>query len=249
MTLRLMLKELANPLALCLILILLAALSRRPKVCRLLCIAAGCILLFLSTPKVSDLLMESLESKYNSPKLTDVSPEAAIVVLGGMLRLPGGRHSDAELTDASDRLRCAAQLYHLGKAPLIVISGGSDTAQSESQVAKSVLIEWGIPSNAIQTEEAARTTNQNASFSYQLLKREGIGRVILVTSASHMPRAVAAFRGVGLSVVPVPSDFRTGWRQRPFPLDYVPTPSALETASIAVREWLGMKFYQTMGWT
>src|ERR1700730_8536054 len=101
MTFRLMLKELSNPMGLCLLLLLLAViLSRRPKACRLLCVSVGLLLLILSTPKVSESLMASVEWHYGEPRLTYIPKEPAIIILGGgLVRLPGGRHRDIEFTD------------------------------------------------------------------------------------------------------------------------------------------------------
>ena len=60
-------------------------------------------------------------------------------------------------------------------------------------------------------ETGSINTRENALDSYGLLAPRGIRRIILVTSALHMPRAAVAFRKAGFDVIPAPADFVTGW--------------------------------------
>jgi len=117
------------------------------------------------------------------------------VVLGGSIHMPSTAHHGSAIIDSSDRLLMALRLYHAGKAPLVVLSGGNNPLfteevpeQSEAEVMRSLLGEWGIPDSAIQVEGGSINTHENASFSYRLLASRGIGRIILVTSAMHMRR-------------------------------------------------------------
>jgi uncharacterized SAM-binding protein YcdF (DUF218 family) len=110
----------------------------------------------------------------------------------------------------------------------------------------SLLQEWGIPPNAILTEENSVNTRENATRSYDLLSVRNIRKIILVTSAIHMPRAVAAFRNVGFEVVPAPADFRTGWDRDD--MDWLPDPRSLTITKQALREWMGLWIYRLGGW-
>ena len=94
----------------------------------------------------------------------------------------------------------------------------------------------------------AINTRENALFSHQLLARHGIGRIILVTSAIHMPRATAAFRKVRFEVVAAPADFQTGWRKSSAMFRWIPEAGALGGSSKAIREWLGLSVYRLRGW-
>jgi uncharacterized SAM-binding protein YcdF (DUF218 family) len=111
-----------------------------------------------------------------------------------------------------------------------------------------LLVEWGIPDAAIQVEGGSINTRENALFSHQLLARRGIGRIILVTSAIHMPRAAAAFRKAGFDVVAAPADFQTGWGESSAMFRWIPTAGALGGSSRAIREWLGLSVYRLRGW-
>jgi uncharacterized SAM-binding protein YcdF (DUF218 family) len=60
-----------------------------------------------------------------------------------------------------------------------------------------MLQEWGVPKDAILMEGASENTRQNATMSYETLAPRGIHKILLVTSAMHMPRAAAVFRKAG----------------------------------------------------
>ena len=123
------------------------------------------------------------------------------------MRAPNATHKRGDFSDAMDRLLHGFRLYRAGKAPLILISGGHVPmfgmgTQTEAEAARSVLEEWGVPESAILVDTRSKNTVENGTFSRDLLASRGIHRALLVTSALHMPRAVAAFRKAGLEVEP-----------------------------------------------
>jgi uncharacterized SAM-binding protein YcdF (DUF218 family) len=111
-----------------------------------------------------------------------------------------------------------------------------------------LLREWGIPSTALLTEGESINTRENALASHALLTPRGIRRILLVTSAVHMPRAAAAFRKAGFEVAPAPADFRTGWAKPNQILRWAPTPQSLFNSSAALHEWVGLWVYRLRGW-
>ena len=137
----------------------------------------------------------------------------------------------------------ADQLYRAGKSPLILISGGNafdSKHPPESALAARLLIDWGIPPAAILTEQQSRDTHQNAVFTQRILAQRGIAKILLVTSAFHMPRAAAAFRRTGLTVIPIPADYLTATdNDTPFLLRLLPTAAALNNSGLALKEYLG----------
>lgn len=104
----------------------------------------------------------------------------------------------------------------------------------------SFLNDLGVPDNALLLEGESRTTRQNAAFTAAILRARGLERIILVTSASHMPRALALFEGQGLQVTPASADHRTmaGHSQQPV-LRWLPDPDALGASSRALKEIVG----------
>jgi len=80
-----------------------------------------------------------------------------------------------------------------------------------------------------------------------LLEKHGLGKVLLVTSASHMRRSVAVFRTQGMEVIPAPTDVRVV-DLPPNLGSLVPTLGGLEFSTIAIKEHVGWWVYRLRGW-
>lgn len=248
-----LLAPLGDPLILAILLAVCALLGwkRRRLAFRLLIVAVALLLLF-SSRVVERALVRSLEDQYLDSGM-DVPPAQAIVVLGGATHMPSGIHHLSGLIDPSDRQLVAFRLYRAGKAPLVLYSGGINPFGGEAGRTPAIwmarlLEEWGIPPVAIQMETESINTRENAIRSYQALAPRGIRRILLVTSAMHMPRAAGAFRKVGFEVIAVPADFRSGWGE-PYPLEkWLPSADNLRNSDAALHEWLGIAIYRLRGW-
>jgi uncharacterized SAM-binding protein YcdF (DUF218 family) len=146
----------------------------------------------------------------------------------------------------------AARLYRAGKAPLVVASGGNPphlgAEASESEDMADLLVEWGVPREAIVTEGASLDTRENAVGTARLLTARGLRRILLVTSALHMTRAAAAFRAAGLEVLPAPTDYQAVDAREVTWLDWLPDAGALARSSRALHEHLGRVWYRLRGW-
>jgi uncharacterized SAM-binding protein YcdF (DUF218 family) len=169
-----------------------------------------------------------------------------IVVLGaGVIVAAPPMRPNPELTDTSDRLWYAARLFRGGTAPRIVVSGGSYAgqrgrpAQTEAEAMRELLVDFGVPADRIVMEGKALNTIENMRNVRTVV---GDGKVALVTSAFHMPRALKLARKAGLNVTPFPAD----WRVIPAALTWwecvVPSIDSLWNGSIAVREYLALWF-------
>src|SRR5262249_9067572 len=105
----------------------------------------------------------------------------------------------------------------------------------------------GIARSRVILEERSRSTHENAVYTKEMVRPASGETWILVTSAYHMPRAVACFEAVGWPVIPYPVDFRidpeTGLRANFSLLD------GLATSTLAGKEWAGLVGYRLMGWT
>lgn len=99
--------------------------------------------------------------------------------------------------------------------------------------------DFGVPVSALLLEENSRNTRENASFSARLLKERGIGRVLLVTSALHMPRALKLFSEQGLQVEAGPADFESDQGPSGF-LAWLPDANALDGSGRAFKELAGL---------
>jgi uncharacterized SAM-binding protein YcdF (DUF218 family) len=246
-----------DPLALAIILLVCAFLvrKRRPRVFEITFVVSVVFLLLAGCPKVENWLTTSLERQYPDIGADSCPSAQAIVVLGGAIRMPSMVHHASGIIDSSDRLLMALRLYHAGKAPVVVLSGGNNPLSleetpevSESEVMRRLLVEWGIPDPAIQVEGESINTRENALFSHRLLAPQRVGRIILVTSAMHMPRAAAAFRKAGFDVVAAPADFQAGWRAPSAIFRWMPQADAFVNSTKAMHEWLGLWVYRLRGW-
>ena len=210
----------------------------------LLSIALGWLWLW-STPVFSDWLRATLEQRYPAMRLEQLPTADVIVVLGGALEAaaPPAR-LDPNLGAAADRIWYAARLYRAGKAPRVLVSGGqlpwSGVEQPESSVMAELLQEWGVPAAAILQESASRTTRENRDYSLPLLHAHGVRRVLLVTSALHMPRALALFRVSDFEIIPAPTDFEIYSVNNAHLLRWLPDAQALADSSRAFKEYLGL---------
>ncbi len=246
-----------DPAALTLFLILCAwAIRKRWSKTHLGLLATAVILLIaLGCPTTSNWLVRSLENQYPDKGIAGAPAAQAIVVLGGSLNMPSELHPSSGITNSSDRMLMALRLYRAGKASLLVLSGGDSPLleksrkKHEADEMRDLLEEWGVPASAILDENGSINTHENALFTHQLLQQRGIERILLVTSALHMPRAAATFRKVGFDVSAIPADFRTGWEKEIPISDWIPASGASENSREALHEWLGLWVYRVRGWT
>jgi uncharacterized SAM-binding protein YcdF (DUF218 family) len=220
---------------------LFLAWRRRPRIA-MACGALALVWLWAwSTPVLSLWLRGTLENQFTQPSLSSVPQAQALVVLGGGVSPPSGKATDINLGAAADRVWYAARLFHAGKAPLLLLSGGSDPlrhAFSEARAMAIFLQDLGVPAQALVLEEVSRNTAENAAFSARLLNERGIRHVLLVTSALHMPRALALFAAQGLQVEPAATDFEAD-SLPPGVLAWLPDAEALDGSGRAMKEWVG----------
>lgn len=244
-----------NPLSAALmaigVLLFLWLLTRRGVLLVAMVVVTGALWL-LATPSMSRGLQSLLERQ-----VVEVSAEAlpvadAIVVLGGTLAAPSAPGRQANLSAAADRLVYAARLYRLGKAPVILISGGPGSAagamDAESVHAAALLNGWGVPSSAILTETESANTYENAVYSKMMLDQHALARVLLVTSAMHMPRALATFRSAGVDATPAATDFEATRSGASGLESWAASPAALEVTTRALAEFAGWLVYRQRGW-
>ena len=226
------------------------AFNRRRTAAGLLAFALVWLWLW-STPLVSKAIVDSLCDQYPIQRVEGLPAEDAIVLLDGGTQPISKYRVYPGLGSTSDRVWHAARLYHAGKSPLIVASGGNvwnrPDMQSGADAMRTLLEALGVPNTAILVEESSRTTHENAVFTAKLAAERGIKRVLLVTDAWHMPRAEATFRRVGLEVVPAPLDYTRG-RVMPWTLAILPHVWSLKSSSLALKEYLGFLVYRLRGW-
>ena len=210
------------------------------------------VLWVASTPFAASTLYRQLESRYPPVPLEEVSERGCMVVLGGALGGVIAPRVDIDMNESIDRIYKAAALYRAGKAPAVIVTGGnqpwSKIYTAEADLIRDLLMEWGVPKEAIFLEGSSRNTRENALYSKNVIDALSCTDALLVTSAAHMPRAVAAFNSVGVVVTPVSTDVRAVAQSLPGGMDFMPSADALAMTSSAIREWIGQKVYSWKGW-
>lgn len=221
-------------------------------------IAALLILLISSNAWVATRLVQSLEWQNLPP---DSLPTAeAIVVLGGSTRPADYPRPWVDIMESGDRVLHGAQLYKAGKAPKLILSGGriawKGGGPPESDDMAQIAVAMGVPKSDILEDPTSLNTYQNAVNVKGIVQRENIDTILLVTSAMHMPRALAIFRKQGMNAIAAPTDFLvseravaeiTGSRQAIL-LSLLPNASNLDTVSRAIKEYIGLIVYRLRGW-
>jgi len=198
-------------------------------------LAAVCALCFYlsSTPWIGEACLAALD-RYPPIEPREEATAEAIVILGaGTRRDASGNES---LTPRGlARLAAGAEIHRRSRKPILV------TGYSGALMARELERTYAVSARWIEGE--SRTTHESAVLVAPLLRADGVTRVVLVTHFWHLPRAVAAFRSVGLEVVPAPMGFeargggRRGWRR------LLPDGRSLDASAAAFHEWFGRIWY------
>jgi uncharacterized SAM-binding protein YcdF (DUF218 family) len=206
----------------------------------------------LSTPMVGKGLYRSLESHYPPVPMSRVPEAGCMVVLGGVVQPSAPPRVDIELNEAVDRVYKTAELFHAGKAPYVIVTGGnqpwSKSGKAEAELIQELLMQWGVPEDVILLEGSSRNTRENALYTKNLIDSIHCEDALLVTSAAHMPRALGAFRSAGVNAKPVSTDVRVANSDQTTVIDFLPDARALEMSSDAIRELVGQWVYRMKGW-
>ena len=214
----------------------------RPALCVLL---LDVVLVVSGLPAVSAAAGYALERKFPPTPLEAVPNADAIVVLGGGVSSATEAVPYPELFWSADRAIMAVRLFRAGKAPLVVPTG-SGAIRAEKPLLESL----GVPSASILCENEAVDTATNATKTFALLKQRGCKKVLVVTSAWHMPRAMMLFKGApGMEFIPVGCDYEgtlmvTNAKERSLPFwMMLPNPESAGRLAYYAKEWLGILFY------
>jgi uncharacterized SAM-binding protein YcdF (DUF218 family) len=248
-------KVLAYPLTWILLLLGLALFwsggrhTRRLRGCLVLALAVA---YGLSLPPVSRTLVWTLERQFPAPVDSAVTGKTrydAVVVLAGGVARRGGLRSTEQLQPFSlQRLLCGRELMTRGVAPVLVFSGGNADPfrrqTPEATVMARTLASLGNTPWPIELETRSRTTYENAAETQTLLGARR--RIALVTSALHMPRAMAHFTHQDFAATAFPCGFAAG-PPEPGVLEYLPNVGALRLSTLAINEWIGWGLYRLVG--
>ena len=236
-------------------LIVLAALLWRKRQ-RGFASAAAALAVFIYIIGASDLpdaLLRSLESPYVGVKFDALAACDAVVMLGGGLDPSPHEVGGLHLTKAGDRIIAALEMIRLGKAPALVCGGSGvkigGVENVESDLFKQALIDRRVPVREIISLGHCADTRDEAMRTRAIAEQRGWRRVLLVTSANHLPRAVATFRALGIEVVAVPCNFLSSINSGRAPCRAgIPHILGFEKMSVWMHEKIGWWEYRRRGW-
>ena len=263
-----------SPIGFCLLMLFLGSLLSYLSVTwsRYTLAAGFFVLAVFSMPAVANRLLASLETAYLPIPIEQIQTADYIAVLGGSVEPPISPRILVELGASADRVFHAWRLFQAGKAPVIVVSGGrsyDDTgALSEAYYMKEVLLELGVPDESVVLESLSQNTLENAvntlgklieltalnerKQSLSAIAQEDISHkpptILLVTSSTHLPRALATFRKAGIKAIPAATDIRhvgagvSGWGA------WVPNALSLSQSSSVLREISAFLMYRLRAW-
>lgn len=239
------------PLSLALILGLVSffsILSGRKKAALLSGFTGIALLWVCSLPVFTNIVLAPLQQEFPFVSSAQLSTADAIVILGGGIAESSSEGELPQLGRSVNRLFYGLELYKAGKAPWIVLAGGSAPGdRAEADVMSEFLQRLGMEENIILKETRSRTTYENASYAMPLFKQHDIHSILLITSAFHMRRARATFSSMGLNVIPAPVDQVNFYSEFQI-LNWLPDVEALSWTSRAFHEYLGLKYYRLRGW-
>jgi uncharacterized SAM-binding protein YcdF (DUF218 family) len=232
-----------SPLGLVIGLLVLSVIFRR----RVPSLFALLILLVASLPLTSDRIWTALESDYPYRSIESVENADAVVVLSGILG--GIETADGVVSQwgsAVDRFFVGIDLLDAGKAPLIIFTRGQWpwlNLPPEGEILAERALTMGVDSGQILITGVVTTTADEADEIKTLMEFAGMERVILVTSAYHMPRTKMLFDKVGIDSIPYPTDFRSSGGHVDW-MSFVPSAGGLSETSSGVRELIGRFYYR-----
>jgi uncharacterized SAM-binding protein YcdF (DUF218 family) len=208
-----------------------------------------CASFAIASLPVGQLLSRPLEDRFPLPSLP---PHVDGIVVAGGSVLPdvSAAHGATALGDAAERLTAAAVLSRRYPGARIIYTGGSaevvGRAEKEGPWARVLLVDLGVDPDRLIIEEDSRNTWENAVFTERLVRPRPSDTWVLITSATHMPRAVGCFRAVGWDVIPYPVDYHTGHSVIWTGFDLR---AGFDVTTSAVGEWIGLAAYRLLGRT
>lgn len=239
-------------------LVALLLLWKQPKLAALAILLGFLALMAGGNGWVCASLVRSLEQQHIPEG--ELPQAEAIVVLGGATRSPSPPRPWVEVNEAGDRTLYGARLYLQDKAPYVVLSGGRISWRgdvgSEAEDMAQIVQAMGVPPSAILLDRTSLNTRQNAENVKAILDDRDIDRILLVTSAIHMPRSLLVFRKLGIDAVPAPTDFimtddavaAMSDSGEAIVLNVIPDAQRLALTTRAMKEYIGLLVYRLRGW-
>ena len=261
-----MIPSLIYPTSMITILLLIALFLKSNKVRRRLVGIAVILLLICGNEFPGSFLIRQLETTYPPFDGTEKAP--VIVVLGGCTESKSYPRESVEVNGAGDRILYGARLFKKGYGEKLLVGGSyiewldgqtivDGSVSSPASEMAEIAVEIGVPKDKIILQNRSLNTYQEAVEDAAILSEMGVNKIILVSSATHMRRAVPLFEKQGLTIIPAPTDYSFSDKQwadflETTPENFykwiIPTSGNFRTLENAFKEYLGYFVYKLRGW-
>lgn len=243
---------LTTPLTWILILCIVAlCLKKKKKHSRILFLVAAALLIIFTNPFLANVATKAWEiAPINSKEIQQ--PYKYAIVLGGFTDYDA-QNERVVFQNSSDRLWQTLWLYKQGKVQKIIVSGGEGRilkrGYSESESTRDFLVELGFEAKDIIVENKSRNTFENIQYSKHILDSlQHHDTILLVTSATHLPRAMACARKAQFPAQAFSTDYAIAPSKYGIDFYIIPESVALEQWRKVIREIIGFAMYKIAGY-
>ncbi len=213
------------------------------------------LLLFwsLSIEPVRDALLSPLENRYPAFGSEPVSTQHinsgthVIVLLGGGINEQAPEYGGRDVLSRYALVRTVYAAHLARQTGLHVYTTGgvvlSGTSEPEGLLMQRMLMRLGLPASMIHMETNANNTWENAANLRRILNGKGISRIVLVTTAWHMPRSAWSFEQNGFEVITAPCDYVV--KREPYDIrSWLPSWHVMADSADGLHEYMGWLWYR-----
>ncbi|VAX14697.1 protein of unknown function DUF218 [hydrothermal vent metagenome] len=213
---------------------------------KILIISGTVLLVASSLPVISDNLVSAMENipALSKEQIKNTDAKAIVILGGGSYPEAPEYEGDTVSTATLERIRYGAYIHKQDNLPILVTGGrvlGYTKTAEATLMAKVLENDFHTPVK--WREDQARNTWENAQYSYRMLAMGKIKKIILVTHALHMPRAVMSFKAAGFEVIPAPLSFHQSGNDIHI-FDFLPQAGSMETTHNMLHEVIGTLWYR-----
>jgi uncharacterized SAM-binding protein YcdF (DUF218 family) len=228
-----------------------AFFTRNPVRKKRLFVVTGILFLFFSNPYIINTITINWQAKEKVMQPGELYP--AGILLSGFCSF-NQKTGKGYFKGANDRFIQTVRLYKTGHIKKIIVTGGNSSIWKKKQQWKEAdfiveqLLELGIPESDVYKDNRSRNTYENGLFTKQIIDSLSIpGPYLLITSATHIPRATYVFEKVGLTTTAYPSNFTV--HDNPLSIGelLIPSVSAFELWNTFFKENIGLIVYKLTG--
>jgi uncharacterized SAM-binding protein YcdF (DUF218 family) len=241
---------LLSPLIWVFVLLLMAWFTKNSQRGKRFLIVGIILLYFFSNEFICNEVYRSWEYPFTKLEKSDTYDYA--VVLGGFSNYDTA-FSRVKFNEAADRFNQSFQLYQEGKVKKLFITGGSGSVlhqdETEADKVKDFLISLKVPEQDVIMEKASRNTHENAVNTAEwLAKNDPTAHCLLITSATHMRRALGCYKMAGINVTPYTSHRLTDPRKFDPDTFFIPGARNMAKWDVFLKEVVGIVIYKIAGY-